>query len=230
MCGRYSVTLPPEAIRHLFGYANRPNLRPRYNIAPTQAAPVVRLGAGGDRELAEIRWGLVVPWSKGPGDGPLLINARAETVATSPAFRAAFKSRRCLVPADGFYEWKRPEGPRGPKQAFRIHPVDGSAMAFAGIWEHWTSRDGEVIDSFAILTTDAKGAIREIHDRMPVMLDPADYGPWLDASGGGDVLKRLKFLPVDSLVADPVSSYVNAVRNDDPHCFDPPEPQQKRLL
>ena len=231
MCGRYSSTLPPEMMRRLLRYINRPNLRPRYNIAPTQDAPVIRPrepGPGAERELVEIRWGLVPPWSKGPGTGPLMINARIETVATLPAFRSAFRERRCLVPADGFYEWKRPPGEaKGPKQAYRIHPADNGLMVFAGIWESWKALGGAALESFAILTMDAKGPIRDIHERMPVMLAPEDYEPWLDvtAPNSRDVVKQLRFLPVESLAADAVSSYVNNVRNDDPHCFDPPAAQ-----
>jgi len=231
MCGRYSVTLPPEALRQLFRYGNQPNLRARYNIAPTQAAPVVRIReavSDGERELVELRWGLVPSWVKEPGDGPLMINARLETVAEKPAFRA-FRTRRCIVPADGFYEWKREDK---AKQPFRIHPANGGAMGFAGIWERWTGREGEAVESFAILTTQAQGAIREIHDRMPVMLDPMAYGPWLDSSvtDPKQVLDKIRLLPTESLVAEPVSKYVNAVRNDDPHCFDPPGPVQQSLF
>lgn len=236
MCGRYSTTLPPELMRRFLRYVNTPNLQARYNIAPTQRAPVVRPrkpGRDTERELVEIRWGLVPPWSKGPGTGPLMINARIETVATMPAFRGAFRARRCLVPGDGFYEWKcPPAGQKGPKQAYRIHPADGGLMAFAGVWETWRAPDGEALESFAILTMDAKGAIRDIHERMPVMLAPEDYEPWLDvtAPDSRDVLKHLRLLPVESLIAGPVTSYVNNVRNDDPHCFDPPEPVQTSLL
>ena len=232
MCGRYSVTLPPEALRQLFRYRNRPNLRARYNVAPTQSAPVVRhreAASADERELAELRWGLVPNWAKSVGDGPLLINARLETVAEKPAFRSAFRSRRCLVPADGFYEWKREDK---AKQPFRIHPKDGSPVGFAGLWEHWQGTDGEAIESFAILTTEAEGAIREIHDRMPVMLDPSAFDAWLDpALSDPDLIRSaIKQIPVSSLAADPVSTYVNAVRNDDVHCFDPPEPVQQTLF
>ena len=232
MCGRYSVTLPPESIRKLFRYGNQPNLRTRYNIAPTQSAPVVRIREAApkaERELVELRWGLIPGWAKEPGDGPLMINARLETVSEKPAFRAAFRARRCLVPADGFYEWKREDKARQP---FRIHSADGGPMGFAGVWERWTGREGEVIDSFAILTTEAQGAIREIHDRMPVMLDPAIYDAWLDPALADprQVLDQIRLLPMESLVAEPVSKYVNAVRNDDPHCFDPPEPVQQSLF
>ena len=232
MCGRYSVTLPPESIRRLFQYGNRPNLRARYNIAPTQPAPVVRVreaASSGDRELLELRWGLVPSWAREPGDGPLMINARLETVAEKPAFRDAFRSRRCLVPADGFYEWKREDK---AKQPFRIHPADGGPVGFAGVWERWTGREGEVVESFAILTTEAQGAIREIHDRMPVMLDPSAFDAWLDPAltNPNLVRARIRLISVDSLVAEPTSKYVNAVRNDDPRCFDPPEPVQQSLF
>lgn len=232
MCGRYSVSLPPEAIRRLFQYRNRPNLKPRYNIAPTQSAPIVRAIRSEPetgRELVEIRWGLVPAWAKAVGDGPLLINARIETVAEKPSFRDAFRARRCLAPADGFYEWRRADNARQP---FRIRPADGGPMGFAGIWERWRGPAGEELNSFAILTTEAKGAIREIHDRMPVMLHPDSYAAWLDPAmtDGPDVLAQLRLLDMEEIVAEPVSTHVNAVRNDDPHCFDPPEPAQQSLF
>jgi putative SOS response-associated peptidase YedK len=222
--------------RRAFRYVNRPNLRPRYNIAPTQEAPVIRprgRTSDAERELAELRWGLVPFWSKGPGTGPLMINARSETVATMLAFRDAFRSRRCLVPADGFYEWKRPAArTKAPKQAFRIRPRDNGPIAFAGIWESWRMPEGGVLESFAILTMESRGMIRDIHERMPVMLAADDFELWLDvaAPDSASVLERLRLQPVESLVADPVSSYVNTVRHDDPHCFDPPEKVQTSLL
>ena len=151
-----------------------PNVPPRYNIAPTQDAPVVRQTKDADeREMDMLRWGLVPSWSQGPDSGYSMINARAETVATKPAFRSAFRFRRCLVPADGFYEWRKVAG---RKQPYRITVKDGEPFAFAGLWEHWTGPDGYVVQSFTIVVTEANELLRPIHDRMPVILDPADYG------------------------------------------------------
>ena len=144
MCGRYSITSPPEALARLFGpLGPLPNLAPRYNVAPTQDAPVVRLAAAGARRLVMLRWGLVPSWSKGPGAGPLLINARSDTVQAKPSFRDAFRQRRCLVPADGFYEWKV-EGRE--KQPWRVQRADGAPFAFAGLWESWAGSQGERVE------------------------------------------------------------------------------------
>jgi putative SOS response-associated peptidase YedK len=181
MCGRYSLTTAPEAMRQLFDLSGPlANLPPRYNIAPTQEAPVVRAAAeGGGRELALLRWGLVPAWSQGPDSRYSMINARAETVAEKPSFRTALKERRCLVPADGFYEWaRRPGG----KQPYRIGLAGGAPFAFAGLWEHWRggNGDGDEIQSFTIIVTQANDTLAAIHERMPVIVAPADYGLWLE--------------------------------------------------
>jgi putative SOS response-associated peptidase YedK len=187
MCGRYSLTTPSEAMRRLFGFVNPlANLPPRYNIAPTQAVPVVRLasraqGAGGiesgERELVQVRWGLIPFWAKDASIGAKTINARAEGIAGKPAFRAAFKSRRCLIPADGFYEWLRTGT---VKQPFCFEVRDGELFAFAGLWERWRNSAGEWIRSCSILTTTRNAVTSQVHDRMPVILDKADYELWLD--------------------------------------------------
>ncbi len=214
MCGRYSLTTPVEAVGRLFEVAERPNLPPRYNIAPSQEAPVVRADGAGGRVLAPMRWGLIPSWAKEAKIGYRMINARAETVAEKPAYRSAFRHRRCLVPADGFYEWRKLGA---AKQPYRITRADGAPFAFAGLWERWRAPDGAVIDSFTIITTVANDLLRPIHDRMPVILDPADFGPWLEAGG----VERLVPYTDAKLEAVPVSTRVNSPKHDDPACIAP---------
>lgn len=213
MCGRYSLTTPPEAMRRAFKFGgNLPNLPPRYNIAPSQDAPIVRVDANGARQLAMLRWGLVPSWSKDPITTYSTINARAETVATKPAYRAAFKSRRCLVPADGFYEWQK-VGPR--KQPHRITLKDDSLFAFAGLWEHW-EKGSEAIESFTIIVTEANDLLLPIHDRMPVILDPSDYDSWLEPKTPATAAQTLlRPFPSERMRTYPVSTRVNSPRNDD---------------
>ena len=227
MCGRYSLTTAPEAMRRLFEFAGLPNLGPRYNIAPTQAAPVVRKTADG-RRLDLLRWGLIPPWAKDRSIASRLINARAETVAEKPAFRAAFRHRRCLVPADGFYEWRTEQG---RKQPFRIGLKGGGPFAFAGLWESWTAPEGRGedadahLETFTILTTEANEKLRAIHPRMPVILPGAAYEPWLDAAATPPeaALAWLCPYPAEPMAFYRVSTRVNNVRNDDPDCIAPLE-------
>jgi putative SOS response-associated peptidase YedK len=217
MCGRYSITAAPEAMRRLFNFEDVPNLPPRWNVAPTQAAPVVR-ETDGVRRLDQLRWGLVPSWSKDMSGAARMINARAETVAEKPAFRAAFRQRRCLVPADGFYEWQ----PRGrEKQPFRVTLRDAAPFAFAGLWERWTRpEDGEVVETYCIITTEAAASIAHIHHRMPVMLDPGDFAAWLD--GPFDRLAALLRPMADArLESHEVSPRVGNVRNDDAGLIEP---------
>ncbi|BBK43595.1 DUF159 family protein [Allostella vacuolata] len=217
MCARYSITTAPEALARLFGSAGPPpNLPPRYNVAPTQKAPVVRAaGAGqmGGRRLDLLRWGLIPSWSKGPDARFTMVNARADTVADKPAYRNAFRDRRCLVPVDGFYEWQATVGGKRP---MRIVRPDRAPFALAGLWERWAPPGGEApVESFTIVTTEANDRLRPIHDRMPVLLDPADWGTWLEGpSARAAVLMRPA--PDSALVAYPVSARVGNVRNDDP--------------
>ncbi|MFC3230789.1 SOS response-associated peptidase [Marinibaculum pumilum] len=245
MCGRYSLTTPPEAMRRLFGFEALPNLPPRYNVAPTQEAPVV-LPAGepdGDglrpqrtlaqRTLAMARWGLLPPFAKSPADGARMINARAETVATKPAFRRAFAKRRCLVPADGFYEWQKlGDGPKAAKQPWRIGLKGGAPFAFAGLFETWQPPLPEDVDaeatagapilSFTIITTTANAAIEKIHPRMPVMLAEADHDLWLSGAAEPAALQALlRPFPAEAMGYYRVSTRVNAVRNDDAECIAP---------
>jgi len=227
MCGRYSLTTPEEALRQLFDCeVPARNLQPRYNIAPTQLAPIVRLAADTDgRELALLRWGLIPAWAKDPAIGNRMINARAETAASKPSFRDAFRRRRCLVLADGFYEWQR-DG--DAKQPYRICREDGQPFAFAGLWERWQgpAQGGDtVIESFTILTTDADERLRPIHHRMPVILSGEHYGAWLDAAATAmEVAQALLAAGTSTgLGAYKVSRHVNSPRNDDAACFAPLE-------
>lgn len=218
MCGRYVLTTPVEALRKLFRFAGPAlNLAPRWNIAPTQSAPVIRL-ADQARELAMLRWGLVPYWAEDVAIGAKMINARGDTVATKPAFRAAFKSRRCLIPADGFYEWQT-VGPARPKQPVLFRQQDGSAFAFAGIWERWVPPGGGVLESYAIITTDASQAMAQYHDRFPLILSPDDHARWLDPQADASAL--LKPPPAEWFTVARVSTYVNDVKHDDEGCFAP---------
>lgn len=223
MCGRYSITTPLEAVQRLFKVAERPNMPARYNVAPTQDVPAVRLGGDGARHLVSLRWGLIPFWAKEAAIGQRMINARSESAPTKPAFRAAFRRRRCLVVADGFYEWRKPAGKGEAKQPYRVTLKDGGPFAFAGLWEHWRDpQDGTEIESCTILTTDANGVVAPLHDRMPVIVDPADYDTWLDTGGEPDAAAALlKPYPGDAMRAYPVSRRVNNVANDGPDLIEP---------
>ena len=217
MCGRYSLTTPVEAIARLFALDSRANLPPRYNIAPTQDVPIVRLDkAGQARELVQVRWGLVPVWAKDVKIGARMINARAETVATR--FKDAFQRRRCLVVADGFYEWRKLAD--GRRQPYRITLADGGVFAFAGLWERWRNpADNEWLLSCTIVTTDANALVAPIHDRMPVILAPEAHTPWLAAPDPA----LLKPYPADAMAMTAVSMRVNNVDNDDAACIEPAE-------
>ncbi|MCX7644628.1 MAG: SOS response-associated peptidase [Rhodobacteraceae bacterium] len=182
MCGRIVITDPNEALAALFGAVPSNDLPepPNYNVCPTNTVAVVT-SEGGTRRLRPMRWGFLPHWYKAPDDGPLLINARADTIADKPAFRAAARERRCLVPVRGFYEW-RAEG--GRKLPFFVHRADGATMALAGVWQLW-ERGGAPLASFAIVTTDANAAMRTIHDRMPVIVERPDWPLWLGEAGHG---------------------------------------------
>ncbi len=227
MCGRYTLTTPLEGLRAVFLFEESPNLAARYNIAPTQEVPVIRRGVGDDsRHLALLRWGLIPSWAKEASIGSRMINARAESVAEKPAYRTAFRRRRCLIPADGFYEWQA--RPSGPKQPYLISPVAGGPFAFAGLWERWTDKaHGEPVESFTIVTTEANRRLAAIHHRMPVVLAPADHQAWLDPASSLDaLLALLRPAPEDAFDAAPVSTRVNAVRNDDPSLIEPTPTQE----
>lgn len=200
-------------MRELFGYLDEPAFPPRYNIAPSQPVPVV-IREGGERRFLLVRWGLVPSWAKEMPQS-LLINARAETVAEKPSFRGAFRHRRALMPADGFYEWKA-EG-RGPKQPYFIRRRDGAPFAMAALWEHWMDPHGSELDTCAVVTAEANATLMPIHHRMPVILPEKDWGLWLDpAATEKELLALLRPAPDDLLEAIPVSTRINRAANDDP--------------
>ncbi len=226
MCGRYSLTTPVEGLRQLFDFPERLNLEPRYNIAPTQSVAAVRRAppvaeesgespSAGGQHLALLRWGLIPHWAKYISIGSRMINARAETLAEKPSFRSAFHKRRCLILANGFYEWQKQD--KGPKQPYRIARRDGGPFAFAGLWERWRDpTGGSLIESCTIVTTEASALLRPIHDRMPVILPPPNFDAWLDSETKSEVaLGLLRPYDGDDLVAYPISTRVNSVANDD---------------
>ncbi|MBI4366809.1 MAG: SOS response-associated peptidase [Deltaproteobacteria bacterium] len=221
MCGRYTIIASPEAIRALFGYPEQPNFPPRYNVAPAQPIPIVRM-VDGKRQFALVRWGLLPSWVKDPKGFSLLINARGESICEKPAFRAAMKRRRCLIPADGFYEWK-PAG--GRKQPFYIRAKSGAPFAFAGLWECWTGPNGEELETAAIVTTKANHTLTPIHDRMPVVLAPEAYDLWLDSANVDPVTASALIAPAPEnlLEAFPVSTEVNRTASDNPKLVEPAE-------
>jgi putative SOS response-associated peptidase YedK len=225
MCGRYLITSSPEAFRRLFGYLEQPNFPPRYNVAPTQPIPVVRV-VEGRRQFALVRWGLIPPWVKDPRKFTLLINARAESVNDKPAFRYPMRRRRCLVLADGFYEWKD-EG--GRKRPFCVRPRDGEPIAFAGLWETWIGPNGEELETAAIITTNASRDLAVLHDRMPVVVPPAAFDFWLDCRNvDAPAASSLLAPAVEGLLdAHEVSSAVNRAANDEPSLIAPVSSQQE---
>ncbi|MET1414090.1 SOS response-associated peptidase [Roseibium sp. HPY-6] len=213
MCGRLALTTPPDAVRDFFDYSERPNFPPRYNIAPTQPIATVRYEYGA-RRFHLVRWGLIPNWVKDPSSFTLLINARSETAVEKPSFRSAMRHGRCLIPASGFYEWRRTSD---GKQPFWIRPADGGVMAFAGLWETWSDPDGGDMDTGAILTIESNRMMSSIHHRMPVILKPDAFETWLDTSNVDTREAKKLFVSVedDYLVATPISSRVNKVVNDD---------------
>ncbi len=220
MCGRFVLTVPFSALVDLYNLtAGRPNLQPRWNIAPTQAVAAIRREEAGNA-IALLRWGLIPAWVKDPKAGPPLINARAETVAQKPSFRDAFRKRRCIVPADGWYEWQR-EGKT--KQPWYYASLGGEPFAFAGLWERWKDpKSGETVESCAIITVAANALAVNVHDRMPAILRPEDVGAWLEGSDEAALTALLAPFPPEAMTARMVGPHVNAVRNDDPACLDPP--------
>ncbi len=220
MCGRYVITSSPEAIRAWFGYPQQPNFPPRYNVAPTQPIPVVRL-VDGKRQFVLMRWGLVPSWVRDPKRFSLLINARAESILDKPAFRAAMRRRRCLIPADGFYEWNDSGGRKRP---FLVHPrASGAPLAFAGLWETWTGPNGEEVDTAAIVTTRANRMLSALHDRMPAIVSPEAFALWLDCANVDAATATALLVPAGEELLDvhEVSPAVNRVANDDPQLIEP---------
>lgn len=219
MCGRYTLSAPGDEIALLFGLDDVPQVAPRYNLAPTQEAAVVRvLSPGGPRRLDLLKWGLIPYWAKEAAIGNRLINARAETIAEKPAFKASFKKKRCLVVTDGFYEWKK-EGTG--KQPYLIHREDGKPFAFAGLWSSWRNPEsGDTVETYTILTTEPNDLLRPLHNRMPVILDKPSFEEWLDPKqeDTGKLQPLLAPAPVQGFEAYPVSRAVNNPIHDAPDC------------
>ncbi len=219
MCGRFTLFEPDTILAREFGVSGLPPRSPRYNIAPSQSVAAIRAApAGSGRELALLRWGLIPSWSKDPAIGNRLINARAETVREKPSFRSAFKRHRCLIPANGFYEWQRQE--RG-KQPFYVRMRDGHLFAFAGLWDRWEGGEEAAVESCTILTTVANSALAPIHDRMPVILPPGEYARWLDSclEDTDSLANLLVPFPAEEMDAFPVSPRVNSPSVDDEGCI-----------
>lgn len=225
MCGRFTLRAPTSVVAQQFALFEISPLVPRFNIAPAQMVAVVRQAgaAASGRELVWMRWGLVPAWAKNPSIGNRMINARAETVAEKPAYRGPLRQRRCLVPADGFYEWQR-EGRAKQPYFFRL-PGD-ALFALAGLWEVWLGPQEQHLESCVILTTEANDLVWPIHDRMPVILPPESYALWLDPNltQPAPLFPLLRPYPAQAMEAHPVSSRVNTPTNDDPRCVAPTVP------
>ena len=221
MCGRYSLSAPGDLLAEVFDLPDVPSLAPRYNVAPTQEAAVVRQAApGAPRRLDLLRWGLVPAWAEGPHDGSRRINARFETVASRPSFRDSLRRQRCLVPADGFYEWRRQGRVRQP---FHIRRPDRRPLAMAGLWASWRQpgSDAPPLESFTVLTCPPNATVAPLHDRMPLVLPPAAWDVWLagELADPRAVLAALPPLPDDAVEAVPVSRLVNSPHHDEPGCL-----------
>jgi putative SOS response-associated peptidase YedK len=219
MCGRFTLTSSSSDIAKVFNLANVPSLEPKYNVAPTQqVATILQTESDSDRTFKMLRWGLIPSWAKDSSMGAKLINARAETIAEKPSFRSPFRHSRCLIIADGFYEWQKLEN---GKQPFYIEQIDSSPFAFAGLWSTWQPPDGEAISTCTIITTEANEIMQPIHARMPVILNSTDYDLWLDPTVQKPELLQplLKPLEKDLLKTYPVSTKVNNPRNDSPECL-----------
>jgi putative SOS response-associated peptidase YedK len=224
MCARYEIDAPPEDLAEVFALGEVPQVTPRWNAAPTQMLPIVRAAADGSRRLDLVRWGLVPAWAEDVKIGSRMINARAETVATKPSFRAALRRRRCLVPVTGFYEWT---GEAGHKRAWIFRFADGRPFAFAGLWETWQGAGAAVpLVTFTILTTSANELVARVHDRMPVVVDHADHATWLDPRI--ETPARLQSLlvpaPASNMTSVPVGPAVNDPRHEGPSCAAPAGP------
>lgn len=219
MCGRYAITLPPEAMRRVFAYVEQPNFPPRYNVAPTQPIPIVR-SAAGVRRFALVRWGFLPGFVKDPKTFPLIINARAEGVETKPSFRAAMRRRRCLMIADGWYEWRRATDARGRmvKQPFLLRRRDRGPIGFAGLYETWSDPQGGEVDTGCIVTTSANAATVAIHDRMPAIVAGQDFDRWLDCADEktAQAAALLKPAPDDLIEFFEISTKVNSYKTDGP--------------
>lgn len=218
MCGRFALIVDASVLADVFDVDPPRQLQPRFNIAPTQTIPIVRAGKDDTRECSMVRWGLVPSWAKDEKIGARMINARGETVAEKPSFRSAVKNRRCLIPADGFYEWVRKDS---GKQPHFIHFADARPFAFAGLWERWHKGDGPPLDTCTIITTSPNELVANLHDRMPVILPPPLFEEWLEPMPMTP--ERLQEVlaphPAKGMEAYPVSTYVNKPVNDGPECI-----------
>ena len=218
MCGRFSFASPGEVVAEAFGLEATPNLTPRYNIAPTQAVAALRTRSGSP-ELVFLRWGLVPSWAQDPSVGNRLINARGETAAVKPSFRSAWRSRRCGVLADGFYEWQRLDGRRLP---WHFRRRDRQPFAIAGLWESWRPEDDSPpLETCTLLTVPANQVVAPVHDRMPVLLDAPGLAVWLAGPGPGDA-QVVRPAPEEPMERIAVSPRVNNPRFDDPNCLETP--------
>lgn len=229
MCGRFTLSASAHALETLFDVPVDVDPAPRYNIAPTQPVAIVRMNHEGNaREWTHVRWGLIPSWSKDPTIGARMINARAETVAEKPSFRAAYKRRRCLVPTTGFYEWTKVDGGKQP-HFITIKGDNGASdlpFAIAGLWESWNGPDGVDLQTCTLLTTAANEFMQPLHHRMPVILEPEDYAMWLTTNGEDKAeLSMLQHLlrayPSAQMAARPVSKFVNNARNEGVECIAP---------
>ncbi len=229
MCSRYDLTSPPEAVRAHFAYADRPNFPARYNVAPTQASPVVCLDETGARRFRLMRWGLLPAFVKDPKTFPTLINARSEGVLNKPSFRHAVRRRRCLVPANGFYEWT---GPKGKRRPFHIRPQPPRLIAFAGLYEYWQDPQGGEIDTATILTCAANRTVSGLHDRMPVVVEPEHYDDWLDVTRVSAEEALAMIGPADDDLFETLELHpkINDSRKDEPGIQEPLQPLQTSLL
>jgi putative SOS response-associated peptidase YedK len=229
MCGRYRLTRTDRRLNESFDAEGDFDIVPRYNIAPSQPVLAIRQVAGKRRQFSTMRWGLVPSWAKDPSIGFKTINPRVETVQTTPSFRDPFKSQRCLIPADGFYEWKR-NGKA--KQPYCFEVGEGEVFAFAGLWDRWLDPNGSVLESCTILTTTPNSLLSNFHDRMPLILSPENYPAWLTPGNADAAWKMLK--PCNRTMRSyPVSTRLNEVQNDDPDCATPLEleaPPQGKLF
>lgn len=226
MCGRFTLIISPEDLAAHFHIEGPIDFLTRYNIAPTQTIPaIVKEPETGFHVMTLFHWGLIPPWAEDPKIANRLINARSETVSVRPAFRSAFKHRRCLIPTTGFFEWKREQR---KKQPYLIQIHDTTLFAFAGLWEKWTNQDGEVIESCTILTTPSNELISEIHNRMPVIVRPEHYDLWLDTQTPKETLESLfQPFPAEGMIVCEVSNLVNSSKCDRPECI---EPMKQKLV
>jgi putative SOS response-associated peptidase YedK len=229
MCGRYTLTASPQVVQTTFNLTEAPTLTPRYNIAPTQQVPIIT-GEARDK-ITWVQWGLIPPWAKDTSDSSKLINARSETIDEKPSFRSAFKKRRCLIPADGFYEWRKEDTKKTP-QFIYLGNGKRELFAFAGLWETWRNSAGEYILSCTIITGEPNDLVKDFHHRMAVILEPDMYTDWLDEDTPPPVLKGMigNPYPPEKMHTYEVSTLVNNARIDQPEMLEPLSPPKQPML